>query len=162
MITIFFNPHSFAIIDALPKRVPFNAAYFIEHVVIPLHQRHLTASADIARRKLRLHFDNSPCHTAVIVAQEMQRLRCEQVPHPRYSPDLAICDFYLFGRLKHQLRGIAVETEEELVGEVSRVLATLSIEELRRAFDHWIELCDWIDNHGGDLIFRWATLVGRC
>jgi hypothetical protein len=142
MITIFFNLNSFAIVDALPKGVSFNAVYFVEHIITPLLQRHLAASADIALRKLRVHFDNSPCHTAAIVAQEMQRLRWVQIPHPPYSADLAICDFYLFGRLKQQLRGITVETAEELVDEVTRVFATLSKEELRRAFDHWIERCD--------------------
>jgi hypothetical protein len=68
IITIFFNPNSFAIVDALPKGIPLGAVYFVEHVITPLHQRHLTVSANIARRKLRVHFDNSPCHTVGIVA----------------------------------------------------------------------------------------------
>jgi hypothetical protein len=48
------------------------------------------------------------------------------------------------------LRGITVETAEELVDEVTRVLATLSKEELRRAFDHRIERCDWVQNNTGE------------
>jgi hypothetical protein len=72
IITIFFNPHSFAIVDAVAKGVAFNAWYFIDHVIIPLHQRYLKASTDLARRKLRRHFDNSRCHTAAVVTQEMQ------------------------------------------------------------------------------------------
>jgi hypothetical protein len=73
-----------------------------------------------------------------------------QIPHPPHSPDLAICDFDLFGRLKQQLRGTTVETAEELVDEVTRVLATLSKEELRKAFDHWIERCGWVQNNAGE------------
>jgi hypothetical protein len=109
MITIFFNPNSLAIVDALPEGVMFNAAHFIDHVIRPLYQRHLAASADIARCRLRLHFDNSRCHTAAIVTHEMQRLRCKRVPHPAYFRDLATCDFYLFGKLKQQMRGITGE-----------------------------------------------------
>jgi hypothetical protein len=56
----------------------------------------------------------------------------------------------LFGELKQKLRGITVETAEELVDEVSRVLATLSKEELRKASDHWIERCDWVQNSAGE------------
>jgi hypothetical protein len=59
-----------------------------------------TKSADIARRSLRLHFDNSRCHSAKIVSQEMTHLKCTRSPHQPYSPDLAITDFDLFGILK--------------------------------------------------------------
>jgi hypothetical protein len=45
---------------------------------------------------------------------------------------------------------MTVENEKELGDEVTRVLATLSTEELRRAFDHWIERCDWVQNNAGE------------
>jgi hypothetical protein len=48
------------------------------------------------------------------------------------------------------LRGITVETAEELGDEVTRVLATLSKEELRKASDHWIERCDWVQNNADE------------
>jgi hypothetical protein len=37
MTTIFCNPNSFAIVDALPELVAFTAAHFIDHVIGPLH-----------------------------------------------------------------------------------------------------------------------------
>jgi hypothetical protein len=100
----FFKLRSFAIVDVLQKWVTVNASYFMNRVIILRHQRRLASSAEIARRKLRLHFDNLPRHAAVIVTQGMQRLRCEHVSHPAYSLDLAICDFSLLGRLKQQLQ----------------------------------------------------------
>jgi hypothetical protein len=72
----------------------------------------------------------SPYHTAAIVTYEMRRLRCKRVPHPTYCPDLTICDFYLFGRLKHQLHDVTVDTAGELINEVTKVLMMLSIGEL--------------------------------
>jgi hypothetical protein len=77
-------------------------------------------------------------------------LRCKRLPHPADSPDLAICDFDVFGRLEQQFRGITVETAGELINEVTKVLTTLSIGELRRAFDHSIKRCDWVRNNGGE------------
>jgi hypothetical protein len=68
----FFNPHSFSIVEALPKATTFNSSDFIDHVIIPLYQRRLAASVDIARRKLRLRFDKSPCHAAALIGQEIQ------------------------------------------------------------------------------------------
>jgi hypothetical protein len=34
MTTIFCNPNSFTIVDALPELVTFNAAHFIDHVIV--------------------------------------------------------------------------------------------------------------------------------
>ena len=36
------------------------------------------------------------------------------VPHRPYSPDLAPCDFWLFPKLKENLRGGRYETMEEM------------------------------------------------
>jgi hypothetical protein len=136
MITIFFNPHSFPIAETLPEKASFNAAYFIDCVVTPLAQLHASAAGDNARRKLRLRFDNSPCHMSHAVSDAMRRLRCRRVPHPAYSPDLAICDFYLFGRIKDRLAGVFVGDAEDLRNEVMSILAD---DEKSRAFNHWME-----------------------
>ena len=42
------------------------------------------------------------------------------LPHPPYSPDLAPCDFWLFSRIKDELRGKRFSTNEELVGGAFR------------------------------------------
>jgi hypothetical protein len=72
----------------------------VANVIIPLANRHAQQVGDISRRKLHLHFDNSKCHIARYVQGEMASHRCVRVPHPPYSPDIAIADFYLFGRLQ--------------------------------------------------------------
>jgi hypothetical protein len=63
----FFNPNGFAIVDLLPQGDRFTAQYFIDQILKPLGQEHSTKSAHIARRSLRLHFDNSRCYPAKIV-----------------------------------------------------------------------------------------------
>jgi hypothetical protein len=92
-------------------------ASFSVHVVKPLHQLHRPGTPDNRRRKLRLHFDNSQCHIAQGVNQEMEHLRCRRILHLLYSPDFAICDFYLFVRLMEEvvtlLRGISGEKKSE-------------------------------------------------
>jgi hypothetical protein len=150
MIAIFFNPHSFLIVEILPEKASFNAAYFIDCVVTPLSQLHACAAKDNARRKLRLHFDNCPCHTSQVVSDAMTRLRCRRVPHPAYCPDLAICDFYLFGCIKERLAGVFVGDAEDLRNEVMSILAEMSDDEKSRAFNHWVERCVWVAEHDGD------------
>jgi hypothetical protein len=129
MITIFFNPHSFPIVEIFPETPSFNAAYFIDCVVTPLAQFHARAARDNSRRKLRLHFDNSPCHASQVVSDAMTHLRCRRVRHPAYSPDLTIRGFYLFGRMKERLAGVFVGDAEDLKNEVISILAEISDDE---------------------------------
>ena len=44
--------------------------------------------------------------------------RCELIPHPAYSPDLALSDFFLFPNLKKDIRGRHFRSDEEVVTAV--------------------------------------------
>jgi len=52
-----------------------------------------------------LHHDNIPAHTALSVQQFLAKNNMTVIPHPRYSPNLAPCDFFLFHRMKGQIKG---------------------------------------------------------
>ena len=51
-------------------------------------------------------------------------MRIKTVPHRPYSPDLAPCDFWLFPKLKENLRGCRYETIEEMKEAVTKVIDT--------------------------------------
>ena len=57
------------------------------------------------------------------------------VPHSPYSPDLALCDFWLF----HKLRGCCYETIEEMKEAVTKVINTLTQEDFYGAFQKLLE-----------------------
>ena len=58
------------------------------------------------------------------------------VPHRPYCPDLAPCDFWLFP----QLRGCRYETIE-MKEAVTKVIDTLTQEDIRWAFQKLLERC---------------------
>ena len=68
------------------------------------------------------------------------------VPHPRYSPDLAPCDFCLFP----QLRGCLYETIEEMKEAVTKVIDTLTQEDFHEAFQQLLELYNKCIAAGGE------------
>ena len=51
------------------------------------------------------------------------------VPHPSCSPDLALCDFLLFPKL----RGYRYETIEEMKEAVTKVIDMLTLEDFHGA-----------------------------
>ena len=70
------------------------------------------------------------------------------LPHRPYSSDLAPCDFWLFP--KH--RGCRYETIEEMKEAVTKVIDTLTLEDVHGAFQ---ELLEWYNKciaAGGDYL----------
>jgi hypothetical protein len=58
-------------------------------------------------------------------------------PHPPYSPDLATCDFFLFPKLKLELKGRRFDTSEDIQAELQTVLDTLTEKYFQEAFQKW-------------------------
>ena len=68
------------------------------------------------------------------------------VPHSPYSPDLALCDFCLFPKL----RGCRYETIEEMKETVTKVIYTLTQEDFHGAFQKLLERYNKCIAAGGD------------
>ena len=62
------------------------------------------------------HFqpDNAPVHNSILVTDYLTKMGIKTVPQPPYSRDLTPCDFWLFPKLKENLRGCGYETIEEM------------------------------------------------
>ena len=52
-----------------------------------------------------LHHDNALCHTSLLLQQFLSNKNIMVCPHPPYSPDLALCDFWLFPKVKMTMTG---------------------------------------------------------
>ena len=70
------------------------------------------------------------------------------VPHPPYSPGLALCDFWL----SPKLRGCRYETIEEMKEVVTKVIDTLTQEDFQGAFQKLLERCNKCIAAGGDYL----------
>ena len=103
MASIFWNTEGILLIDYLEKGHTINGEYYANSLT-----RLREAVKDKSIRKLRkgilLLQDNAPVHTAKIAVEAAKRCSFRILPHPPYSPDLAPSDFYLFPKLKEELR----------------------------------------------------------
>jgi hypothetical protein len=150
MVMVFFTPKTFGAVDFLSMATPFNAAYFVTQVIIPLRQLHCTATGNDPHENLRVHFDNSPYHPEAEVPDEMARLRCNTRPHSPYSQDLAMWDFYLFARMKERLAEVMAIAGDHLRNKVislwQKFLGKRKVAHLTTG-DHWIERHEWVVEH---------------
>ena len=93
------------------------------------------------------HFqqDNAPVHNCVLVTDYLTKMGIKTVPQPPYSQDVVPCDFWLFPKL----RGCRYETIKEMKEAVTKVIDTLTQEDLHGAFQKLLEWYKWIAA-GGD------------
>src|SRR6187551_2322297 len=84
-----------------------------------------------------LHHDNAPCHTAISIRELLNSKRITVVPQPPYSPDLSPCDFFLFPKLKHVLKGRHFGTLENIQKTVTDQLKAIPIEDFQRCYQEW-------------------------
>ena len=68
------------------------------------------------------------------------------VPYPPYCPDIALCDFCLFPKL----RGYRYETIEEMKEAVTKVIDTLTQEDFHGAFQKLLKQYNKCTAAGGD------------
>ncbi|KAI6654496.1 hypothetical protein LOD99_892 [Oopsacas minuta] len=87
-------------------------------------------------RGILLHHDNASLHTANRTRGVLENSGFKTLLHPPYSPDLAPCHFWLFPRLKDQLRG-GSSTNEELRGALFQAIRDIPKEEWKKCFDNW-------------------------
>jgi transposase len=86
---------------------------------------------------LMLHDDNAPFHRALVTREFLAHISIITLPHPPYSPDLAPCDFFLFPKMKLQLKGRCFDTLEEIQWESQNVLGMLRDQVFQHAFQQW-------------------------
>ncbi len=81
------------------------------------------------------HQDNAPVHNSILVTDYLTKMGIKTVLHPRYGPDFAPCNFWLFPKLKEKLRGCRYETKiEEMKEAVMTVFDTLTQEDFYGTF----------------------------
>ena len=81
------------------------------------------------------HQDYTSVHNSILVTNYLTKMGTKTVPHRSFSPDLAICDFWFFPKL----RGWSYETIEEMKEAVIKVIDTLTQEDFHGAFQRLLE-----------------------
>lgn len=127
---------------------------------------------ELRRRRRRLNTndiwfqqDGATAHTARISMDLLRRTfpsrlisRYGDVPWPPRSPDLSMCDFFLWGYLKSRVYAAKPRTLEELKDAIRREIQLIDQQTLERAWENFkgrVEECiDEEGKHLSDIIFQ--------
>ena len=86
----------------------------------------------------------------MLVTDNLTKMDNKTVPQPPYSPPLALCEFWLFPKLKENLQGCCSETIDEMKEAVTKVIDTLTQEDFHGAFQKLLERYNKCIASGGD------------
>ncbi|XP_046976469.1 histone-lysine N-methyltransferase SETMAR-like [Vanessa cardui] len=117
MATIFWDSQGILLADFKERNTTITGEYYASL----LHQLRDAIKekrrGKLSRGVLLLH-DNAPVHTAGVSKTAIKECGFTELDHPPYSPDLAPSDYYLFSKLKSDLRGKRFNTDEEVKSAV--------------------------------------------
>ena len=81
-----------------------------------------------------LHHGNAPAHRAVTTNGFLVKHNILSLPRPLYSPDLALCDFFLFLQLKKTMKGRRFDCVGEIEANMTRQLRAITKSDYQRCF----------------------------
>ncbi|RVE50709.1 hypothetical protein evm_004619 [Chilo suppressalis] len=118
MATVFWDTEGILLIDYKERGVPITGQYDAS-----LLERFKEAIKEKRRGKLSkgvlLLHDNAPVYTCHVAMAAIHQSGFEELNHPPYSPDLTPCDYYLFPKMKKELRGKKIDNDEEVKSAIS-------------------------------------------
>jgi hypothetical protein len=71
------------------------------------------------------------------------------VPHPTYSQDRALSDFFLFGTVKTELQNYEVHSREDLMLAIRAIFDEISKDILNSVYVSWIKKFKWVTKNKG-------------
>jgi histone-lysine N-methyltransferase SETMAR len=104
MIVVFFDIQGIIMTQYIPPGQTVNQTYYIE-LLTKLREKIRRKRPELWKNGWILHKDNAPEYNALLVQQFLAKKQVPVLHHAPYSPDLSPCDFFLFPKLKHSLKG---------------------------------------------------------
>ena len=110
----------------VPTGQTVNKEYYV--VVLREFRKRFRRKSPALFKSSQWHFhqDNAPVHNSILITD----MGIKTAFHTPYSSDLALCDFWLFPKL----RGCRYETIEEIKETVTKVIDTFTQEDIHGAF----------------------------
>ena len=98
----------------------------------------------------RLLHDNAPAHRSTLITDFFTKNHILTVNHSPYSPDMAPCDFYLFGKLHLAMKGKRFASVEAIQKACTDILKDIPVNGLKHSFEKLLDRAKQCIVAGGD------------
>ena len=121
MLTVFMDYRGVLHHEFLPEGQTVNNEYYLGVMII--------------NNSWILHHDNAPSHNAIVIREHLAKNEMNTIQQPPNLPDLAPCDFFLFGRLEKPLRGTRYSTRDEVMEKSKMALMVIPQTDYKKCFE---------------------------
>ena len=145
--TVFWDSEGVVPVDFLEGKKTVTGAYYVE-VLWKLRAKLAEKRPGKLHRGILFHHDNAPAHSSQIIRDILREFRWELLPHPPYSPDLAPSNFFLFPKLKKNLKGVYFTDTNEAKQTAKTWLTKWSADYFKNGIKGWkhrLEKCIDLD-----------------
>jgi histone-lysine N-methyltransferase SETMAR len=149
MCTVFFDAQGVIQCEFVPEGQTENGQFYLGVMERLLKRiRRVRPEFHNSREWFLLH-NNAPAHTAGVVARFLSRKQVTLFHHPSYSSDLAPADFFLFPKLKSQLKGKRFQDISTIQANVTERIRSIPKDSFKKSFQSLYEPCrSYIDRQG--------------
>jgi hypothetical protein len=103
--------------------------------------------------------DHSPIHKSTAVMDEMANVPVQLAPHPPYSPDLDLSNFFLFEYAKEKMIGQEFDSPKDLITWNQATIEAIPNGVLEHLFEEWIRRVQRCIGHEGSSFSKWQQMV---
>jgi hypothetical protein len=135
LLTVFFDYRGIVYHSYAPEGQTINKEYCLE-VIRHLRDAVRCKRPDLwASRNWQLDLDSASAHSSHLIQSVLAKHGIPVVDQAPYSPDIASYDFWLFPKLKRQLKGSRFDSHEDIMRNMTKKLRSLPEEEaLQKCF----------------------------
>ena len=152
LLMVTFTPNKRFSVTALPHGVTVNAQVKVEYLRRTGDLWRTLRSKPIRLSDLHLQMDNARPHTSRPVKECLEKRDVTTIWQSPYSPDLNLCDRFLFLWLKNSLRGMTFSSSEEVESASLQILRDTSETALHEQVDLLIEHCQKVIDASGHYV----------
>ncbi len=139
MLIFFFDIEEIVRSKFLPQCATVNSEYY-EGVLTRLREAIRKKRPEKRKNGWLLHHDNDPRHTSFRILNFLAKHKITCMNHPPYSAGMAPCDFWVFSKLKANLKGERFESIEKIQTTMLMQLLAFTLEDFQTCFEtFWVK-----------------------
>jgi len=152
-LTVVWGACGIIVVDGCNGENRINSNYFIGRILKPTSEWCNNKRPRTGVSSFIFHMDNAPCHNSGDVSNYMNNNKMNRIRHPPYSPDLAPCDFFLFGYMKQHIAGTVFKDMEDATAQITQWLVNIPKETHIAVMHEWMTRLQKCIDLKGDYVF---------
>jgi len=149
LVVMTWSFNGFCHVTAVPQGETYNSEYVVNILLPALDAAIRDKRPVIGLSGTKLHWDNARPHTSRMTQDALGSRGVTTLPHPPYSPDLAPCDFFIFGHIKHAVMGRRFASTREIVSEIYEKFSQIPSDTLWVVLGQWKHRLRWVIENNG-------------